>query len=86
MMQTREFEVLTLQERLDAIGESGVYLGLSRHQKPYKIALFDLDGMFVEVWLNTQTDKLTKAVSIITDRQLAPYLNQIDISTVFARI
>lgn len=52
-------------------------------QGNYKIALFELSGYYVEVWLNQVTDKLLKTVAFDHYEKLDPFLNAVDITSIY---
>lgn len=78
-----EFNSFSTQKKYATLEDFGTYLGVYRLQGNYKIALFDLNGFYVEVWLNQITDQLLKADGFEEYEGLDPFLRSVDISPIY---
>lgn len=58
---TREyFNKLDIDERADVLWKDGVYLDNRSIYSSYGINLYNLDGMYVEVYVSVKTDNIDK--------------------------
>ena len=80
-MTPKLFSEQTLSEKIKLIQQQGTYLA-TRSYNHYRIKLYALDKMFIEVWY-TQKWFRKKAVKVeggtITDGFLQPYLSMIQL-------
>ena len=81
-IELTQFNALTTSDKYTILEENGIYLDLHRLQGAYKIALFELNGYYVEVWLNRVADLLYKAEAFNEYERLDPYLLAIDLSSI----
>lgn len=79
-----EFNNLPNPEKYTLLEDYGVYLDVYRMQGKMKIALFNLDGMYIEVYLNQLSDQLIGAIAFDSYEMLDPYITSIDMRAVFA--
>jgi hypothetical protein len=79
-----DFNSFPTQKKYAILEDFATYLGVYRLLGNYKIALFELSGYYVEVWLNQVTDKLWKAEAFSEYEKLDPYLMSIDLSPVYS--
>ena len=75
-----EFNRLSISERFRWIVEEGIYLGVNRYVRGYRIALFSLYGYYVEVYINTKTGTIGKVNPFFSYRKLDAFLDEINIS------
>lgn len=80
------FNALANPEKFALLEEDGVHLEAYYLSGPYKVALFDLYGYYVAVWLHQAQDKLTKATAFTEYEALTPFLPSIDIMPVYAAL
>jgi hypothetical protein len=78
-----QFNSLTEPERYWHIENKGVFLEVSRPEGIYRVALFELYGFYVEVWLNQKTDRINKTNSFKTTKRLDLYLSGIDLTAIY---
>lgn len=84
MLSIQKFNRLTNPEKYAVLEDHAVYLDVYRMDGPFKVALFDLCGYYVEVWLNQKTDQLMKAVAFSSYKRLDLFLQGIDIAAVYS--
>lgn len=75
-----QFNQLSIGERFRWIVEEGVYLGVNRYVKDYRIALFSLYGYYVEVYIHTKTGIIAKVRPFFSYRKLDAFLPEVDIT------
>jgi hypothetical protein len=75
-----QFNQLSAPERFRCIIEDGVYLGVNRYVKGYRVALFSLFGYYVDVYINKKTDTIDKMVPFFSYKKLDAYLPEVDIA------
>ncbi|HXP49232.1 MAG TPA: hypothetical protein VN922_04715 [Bacteroidia bacterium] len=73
-MSNREFIKLNLNERADLIWTNGEFVG-SRDYYGYKVSLYVLEGLYVEVWYFVVSNKIEKIEPIEDEHSLELYLN-----------
>jgi hypothetical protein len=73
------FNRLSKRQQYGLLENHGTFLDVFRHEGDYKVALFDYNGYYVEVWLNQRTDELLKAVAFTSYNKLDAYIKGIDI-------
>jgi hypothetical protein len=78
------FNSLSNAEKFTLLEESGVHLEAYYITGPYKVALFELYGYNVAVWLHQPQDRLTKARAFTDYEALDPFLQSIDIMPVYS--
>jgi hypothetical protein len=77
-----EFNGFPSPKQYAILEDFATYLGVYRMQGNYKVALFELNGFYVEVWLNQVTDQLYKAEAFRAYERLDPFLISIKIPAV----
>lgn len=77
-----QFNRLNITERFRWIVEEGVYLGVNRYVKGYRIALFSLYGYYVEVYIHTNTGTIGKVRPFFSYKKLDAFLPEVDISAI----
>jgi hypothetical protein len=77
-----EFNRLSIGERFRWIVEEGIFLGVNRYVKDYRIALFSLYGYYVEVYIHTKTGTLGKVHPFFSYKKLDAFLQEVNISEV----
>lgn len=75
-----QFNRLPNPEKYGLLEDHGTYLEVCRVEGPYKIALFSLASLYVEVWLHVKSDQIKKASAFNCYQKLDAYISQIDIS------
>lgn len=78
-----QFNHLSNNDKYALLEEYGTYLDVYRLKAPYKIALFELNGYYVEVWLNQISDELKKAEAFDEYERLDLFLSSIDVSALY---
>jgi hypothetical protein len=81
MLTHCQFNSLDHADRIQILEDFGTYLELSRQSEGCKVALFDLYGFYVEVYLDQQEDRIIKLHGFGNTNRLEKYLRQIDISS-----
>jgi hypothetical protein len=81
-----QFNKLSKRQQYGLLEDYGIFLDVFRHDRTYKVALFDYNGYYVEVWLNPRTDELLKAVAFTSYHKLDPYMKDIDIKAIHAML
>jgi hypothetical protein len=79
-MTLREYKTLHIDEQASFLSKTGVSIG-ERKVGPYLIALFQIEGFYVEVFYDKETLQMVKLVSFYSTALLEPYLKTIDISS-----
>jgi hypothetical protein len=77
-MNKSEFLELDISSRADFVWAEGEFVG-SRDYYGYKVALYVLEGLYIEVWIFIATNKIEKVEPIQNDKDLQHYLKDIDI-------
>jgi hypothetical protein len=77
-MVIKDFLELEISSRADLVWDEGEFLG-SRDYYGYTVALYVLEGLYVEVWVFNATNKIEKVEPIQNDKDLQHYLKDIDI-------
>lgn len=77
-----QFNQLSIGERIRWIVDEGVYLGVNRYVKGYRVALFSLYGYYVEVYINTKTGVIAKMRPFFSYKKLDAYLPEVNISEI----
>ena len=80
----QQFNSFPHPKQYAVLEDFATYLGVYRMHGNYKIALFELHGFCVEVWLNQVTDKLLKAEAFNVYERLDPFLSGIDLNAVYS--
>ena len=81
-----DFSRLSKSEQYGLLEDYGSFLEAFYVDGPYKVALFELNGFYVEVWLNQKTDKLLKAVAFDDYNKLDLFLKQVDITSIYSML
>lgn len=76
------FNQLSTGDRFRWIVEEGVYLGVNRYVRGYRIALFSLYGYYVEVYIHTKTGTIGNVRPFFSYKKLDAFLPEVDISEV----
>jgi hypothetical protein len=77
-----QFKVLELNEQAQAVWEHGEHVA-TRMTAKYKILLWVVNEFYVEMFYNYHDNKIEKIRSFRNPEIIEPYLNQIDISSLF---
>jgi hypothetical protein len=77
-----QFNQLSIGERFRWIVEEGIYLGVNRYVKGYRIALFSLYGYYVEVYIHSKTGTIGKVRPFFSYKKLDAFLPEVNISEV----
>lgn len=77
-----QFNQLSIGERFRWIVEEGIYLGVNRYVKGYRIALFSLYGYYVEVYIHAKTGIIGKVCPFFSYKKLDAFLPEVNISEV----
>lgn len=77
-----QFNQLSTGDRFRWIVEEGVYLGVNRYVRGYRIALFSLYGYYVEVYIHTKTGTIGNVRPFFSYKKLDAFLPEVDISEV----
>ncbi|OOQ58293.1 hypothetical protein [Mucilaginibacter pedocola] len=75
-MTLYEFEALNLNEKADAVWR-GAFLA-DREEDGRRIQLYSLPGCYVEVFYDTEANKIVEFRAFSNTQRLAPYLAQIN--------
>ena len=75
-----EFNALTKKEKAEALCEYAVFL-LERPDPVFRIALYQIHNFYVEVKYDTSKNAIAEFQLFTNTKLLAPYLHQIDISS-----
>ncbi len=81
-----EFSRLSKSEQYSLLEDYGSFLEAFYIEGPHKVALFELNGFYVEVWLNQKTDKLLKAVAFDDYNKLDLFLKEVDITSIYSAL
>lgn len=79
-----EFNSLSKNEKAEALCEYGIYL-LERPDRVHRIVLYQVHNFYVEVKYDILKNNIAEFQLFTHTKLLDPYLNQIDISSVFTR-
>lgn len=82
-MNVSVFNGLSTCDKFTLMNRKAIYLEADRLSGKYKVSLFYMQGFYVELWLNQQTDQLEKAEGFASYRKLDPYLSGIDLTPVY---
>ena len=80
-MYLYEFRQLHEEDQAQTVWECGEHIA-TKYINLYAILLWQLDGFYVEMFYNRIDDKIEKIRSFVSTKMLAPYLDQIDITSV----
>jgi hypothetical protein len=80
------FNALRNAEKFGLLEEDGVHLEACYITGKYKVALFELYGYYVAVWLDQPQDRLTKAKAFTDYEELNPFLKSIDIMPIYSAL
>lgn len=78
-MTIHEFKLLDETEQAEALWDRGVHIN-ERQVGLFKIALYQIDAFYVEVFYHTGYNVIQGMSSFSNVAQLEPYLSQINIS------
>lgn len=84
MLSPRQFNTLTKEERFAIIEDYGTYLNLSRKDDDLKVCLFAVYNYHIEVYYNEPKDHIVAAIAFDDYRRLDEYVEQIDLTEVYA--
>jgi len=82
----QDFNKLPIIEKIDRLERYGTYMELKRIIGKYEVALFNYAGLYIEVYLHRKTDSIDSVEAILSEKQLYPYLNKVDISGIYSLI
>lgn len=77
-----QFNQLSIGERFRWLVEDGVYLGVNRYVRGYRVALFSLYGYYVEVYINTRNGLPGKVKPFFSYKKLDAFLPEVNISAI----
>ncbi|HEY1112378.1 MAG TPA: hypothetical protein VGE66_02420 [Chitinophagaceae bacterium] len=77
-----QFNQLDTGERFRWIVEDGVFLGVNRYVRGYRIALFSLYGYYVEVYIHTKTGTIGKVRPFFSYKKLDAFLPEVEIKEI----
>jgi hypothetical protein len=77
-MTLYQFKVLKQQEQYQTVWDSGVYL-TDRIVENNRFALYQIDSFYVEIFYNTNENKIISIKSFLSTDLLEPYLDKIKI-------
>lgn len=77
-----QFNQLSMRERFAWIIEEGIYLGVNRYVKGYRVALFSLYGYYVEVYICKKAESIHKIVPFFSYKKLDAFLPEVNIEEV----
>jgi hypothetical protein len=77
-MNQSEFLQLDLNSRADIVWADGEFIG-ARDYYGYKVVLYVLEGLYVEVWVFASTNKIEKVEAVQNEKDLQHYLKDIDL-------
>lgn len=80
-MTLRQFNELDEMEQAEAVW-SGVHIG-ERQDDEHTISLYQIDGLYVEVFYHREYNVIRKIIALSSTEQLTPYLGQISIRELF---
>jgi hypothetical protein len=69
------------EDQAQAVWQYGEHIA-TKYINLYAVLLWQLDGFYVEMFYNRLDDKIEKIRSFVSTKMLAPYLDQIDITSV----
>ncbi len=78
-MNQGSFLKLNINERADTVWSEGEFVG-ARDYYGYKVVLYVLKGLFVEVWYFKATNKIEKVEPLANQKDLNHYLKDIDLA------
>ncbi len=84
-MTTTYFEQLTEAEQTDAIWENGVFL-YRRTESFYNILLFQVENFYTEIYYHSHFNVIIKIRSFSDTDLLMPYLDKLNIQSLFDRL
>ena len=82
-MTLYHFNILDENEQAQVVREKGVLVG-ERQQKNHKLLLYQIDAFYVEAYLHTHFNVITKFRSFQNQKYLEPYLKEIEIDRLLA--
>jgi len=77
-MTITDFLELDIGSRADKVWDEGEFIG-ARDYYGYKVVLYVLKGLYIEVWVFAATSKIEKVEPIENEKDLQHYLKDIDI-------
>jgi len=81
-MTIEDFELLNGIEKMQALSAFAIFLA-KRKDGCYSISLFQIDNFYVEIYFHTTQLIYISARSFENTSELAPYLEEIDISEIY---
>ncbi len=78
-MDKQNFLSLEINERASTVWSKGEYIG-TREYYGYKVSLYVLTGLYVEVWYFIAENRIEKVEPIASDKDLDHYLKNIDLN------
>jgi hypothetical protein len=77
-MTSNDFIQLNINDRANTVWAEGEFIG-AREYYGYKVVLYVLKGLYVEVWYFISTNKIEKVEPIADPKDLNHYLKDIDL-------
>ena len=81
-MELSEFNQLHINDRANHLWKYGVYL-ISRVESEFKIALYQLNNYYVEVYYNFMDSGIEEIKAFKSIPPLSPYFDLIDMAKIF---
>lgn len=78
-MNQADFIKLNINERADTVWSEAEFVG-ARDYYGYKVVLYVLKGLYVEVWYFKETNKIEKVEPLANPKDLNHYLKDIDLA------
>ncbi|MEI6949482.1 hypothetical protein V9K67_20010 [Paraflavisolibacter sp. H34] len=78
-----QFIALETEEQMEVLQEYGVYLDVYRNAEQCRVALFQLNSFYCEVWLHKRQSRVLRVNAFSSYRRLDFYLDQIDLSEIY---
>lgn len=77
-MTLYQYNLLDRTDQACVLWNKGVFLG-ERRQEQYKIALYQIEGFYVELFYHAEDNAITRLRSFRSVDQLRPYLERISV-------
>lgn len=83
-MLSTDFNKLSNGEKFALLEDYGTHLEAYYLKEHHRVALFEMDGFYVSVWLDQVKDRITRATAFTSYKGLDPFLSSIDITPAYA--
>jgi hypothetical protein len=81
-MTLYQFKLLNRDEQAQTTWDYGVLLGF-REEPPEHMILYRIDDFYVEIHYDSDRNEISRIKSFISDKPLKPYLDKIDLTSLF---